>query len=109
VQRAWNAESAVQLAQEQDFDLITLDIDLPGTSGFEICGLLKRLHRSRKTPVLFVSGRASEEDQQRAGELGAVDYIIKPFEVTDFIFRLKSHAKASNDSADVPSTEGAAA
>jgi DNA-binding response OmpR family regulator len=59
--------------------------------------------------VLFVSGRKSKEDQQQGVELGAVDYIVKPFEPTDFIFRIKSHAKAGNDFADVPATEGAAA
>ena len=102
VQTAGNAERAMQLAQDGDFDLITLDIDLPGTSGFEICRSLKKLHRSRKTPVVFISARQSKEDQQRAFDLGAVDYVIKPFEATDFIFRIKSHAKAKPRPSDVP-------
>ena len=102
VQRAMNAERAMQLAQAGDFDLITLDIDLPDSSGFEICRRLKELHRSRKTPVVFVSGRPSKDDQQRAVELGAVDYIVKPFEPTDFIFRIKSHAKAKTSRPNAP-------
>lgn len=95
VQVAWNAEKAMRLAQDGDFDLITLDIDLPGTSGFEICSRLKQNSCLRDIPVIFVSGRPHEEDRRHAFELGAVDFIIKPFEVTDLIFRIISHAKRS--------------
>jgi DNA-binding response OmpR family regulator len=63
---------------------------------------LKKLPRWQNPPVIFVSGRPYEEDQQRARELGAVDYILKPFEITDFIFRIKSHAKARPRPSDVP-------
>lgn len=102
VETATNAEQAVRLVQAADFDLITLDIDLPGGNGFEIFARLKKLPRWQNPPVIFVSGRPYEEDQQRARELGAVDYILKPFEITDFIFRIKSHAKARPRPSDVP-------
>ena len=94
VATATNAEQAVRLVQAADFDLITLDIDLPGGSGFEIFAHLKKLPCWQNPPVVFVSGRPYEEDQQRARELGAVDYILKPFEISDFVSRIKSHAKA---------------
>jgi DNA-binding response OmpR family regulator len=90
---ARNVEKALRLAHDGDFDLITLDIDLPGISGFEICRRLKQTPRLRDIPVIFVSARPHEEYRHRAFELGAVDYIEKPFEATDFIFRIKSHAK----------------
>jgi DNA-binding response OmpR family regulator len=109
VQGAWNAEKAMRLAQDGDFDLITLDIDLPGTSGFEICSQLKQIPRLRDIPVVFVSGRPHAEDRQRAFELGAVDYIEKPFEATDFIFRIISSAKPKNDFATILAIEKAAA
>jgi DNA-binding response OmpR family regulator len=95
VRAAWNAEKAMRLAQDGDFDLITLDIDLPGTSGFEICSRLKQNPQLRDVPVVFVSGCSHAEDRQRAFELGAVDYIEKPFEVTDLIFRIILHARRS--------------
>lgn len=109
VQTTGNAERSMQRAQSEDFDLITLDIDLPDRNGFEICRQLKEFPRSRKTPVVFVSGRPATEDRQRAFELGAVDYIVKPFEPTDYISRIKSHTKAGNNFASVPTTEGTVA
>jgi len=67
VQGAHTGEKAMRLAQESKFDLITLDIDLPDMSGFEICRELKQRHLSRHTPIVLISGRLCEEDRQRAG------------------------------------------
>lgn len=106
-QTAWNAEKALRLAQNDTFDLITLDVNMPGANGFEICRQLKQIPHLRDTPVIFVSGNISKEDQQRALELGAVDYISKPFEVTDFIFRIKSHAKVKTHFVPTSVSEGA--
>jgi len=93
VQTAWNTEKAMRLAQTEKFDLITLDVNMPETSGFKIYQRLKQIPHLKNTPVIFVSGGASEKDRQCALDLGAVDFISKPFEVTDFIFRIKSHVK----------------
>jgi DNA-binding response OmpR family regulator len=108
VQTAWNAERGMRLAQTRGFDLITLDVNLPGISGFEIC---RRLNENPffQTPIVFVSGQPCEQDVQQGLELGAADYIIKPFEVTDFIFRIISHAKPKADFDTVPVTEEAVA
>jgi putative two-component system response regulator len=94
---AWNAEKAIRLAQDEDFDLITLDVDLPGMNGFEICSRLKENFRSCDTPIVFVTGRPHEEDWQRAFELGAVDYISKPFDTLNFAARLLSHIKRQKE------------
>jgi DNA-binding response OmpR family regulator len=48
-----------------------------------------------QTPIVFVSGQPCEQDVQQGLELGAADYITKPFEMTDFIFRIISHAKTA--------------
>jgi CheY-like chemotaxis protein len=109
VAAAWNAEKALQLAQAGVFDLITLDVSLPGMNGFELCRRLKQNPRLRETPVVFVSGQLGEEEVQRALKLGAVDCIEKPFEPTDFIFRIISHAKPNRSFDTVPATEGAVA
>ena len=101
VETAWNTEKALRLAQTEKFDLITLDVNIPGTSGFEIYQRLKEIPHLKNTPVIFVSGGASEGDQQRAIELGAVDFISKPFEVTDFIFRIFSHIKQAGNVLEV--------
>ena len=101
VDAAWNAEAGMQKACEGNFDLITLEVDLPGMNGFMIFERLKQIPHLKNTPVIFVSGNIPEEDQQRAIELGAVDYIIKPFEVTDFIFRIISHVKRAENVLEV--------
>jgi DNA-binding response OmpR family regulator len=98
VQTAWNAEKAIRLAVDGDFDLITLDVDLPRTNGFEICRRLKENFRSCDTPIVFVTGRPHEEDRQRAFELGAVDFIGKPFDTLGLASRLLSHIKIKNNS-----------
>jgi DNA-binding response OmpR family regulator len=98
VQVASTGKNGLKLAQENRFDLITLDIDLPVTSGLEICLELKQRHLTRHTPVVFVTGRLAEQDVQRGLEAGAVDYITKPFGV-EFAPRLLSHIKQTEATA----------
>lgn len=94
VEAACTGKKAMKIAAENKFDLITLDIKLPDTTGFELCSELKQRHISRNTPIIFVSGSHSSEDMDEGKKLGAVDYIAKPFEITDFVCRIVFHAKA---------------
>jgi DNA-binding response OmpR family regulator len=98
---AYTGKAGIELASEKKFDLITLDIGLPDVSGFEVCRNLKQRHISHRTPVVFISGRLSDEDRQRSLELGAVDYITKPFGANDFIRRILTHAKTQNGFSEV--------
>ena len=109
VQAVHTGRKGLALATETRFDLITLDVDLPDLNGFSVCRELKQRHLTRNTPIIFISGRPCEEDIQRGLEVGAADYIAKPFEVTDFIFRIISHAKVGNDFDLKKSAEGTAA
>jgi DNA-binding response OmpR family regulator len=90
---ATSGKKALQMAEAGNFDLITLDVDLPDMTGFEVCQLLKE-NPFFQTPIVFVSGRPLEEDIQVGLELGAVDYITKPFGA-EFAPRLLSHVKNS--------------
>jgi DNA-binding response OmpR family regulator len=90
VRVANTGQKGMELARENKFDLITLAVDLPDINGFEICSELKQRHLSRHTPIVFVSGRPCEKDRQRGLEIGAVDYITKPFDARDFVSRLLS-------------------
>jgi len=83
----------MQLALMREFDLITLDIDLPDANGLELCRRLKQDHQLCRIPVIFVSGRPGEENRQRCIELGAADYIVKPFDAFVFVSRVFSHLK----------------
>lgn len=92
----------LELARESRFGLIALDVDLPDMSGFEICRQLKQRHISRNTPVIFVSGRASEQDARHGLELGAVDFIAKPFDASDFVSRILSHVQETKECVSRP-------
>ena len=89
---AMDISKAMQLAREGNFDLITLD-GMPGGDGFWFCGELKRDPYLKDTPIIFVSGRAALEDQQHGLEMGASDYITKPFDSSEFAQRILSHIK----------------
>lgn len=62
-------------------DLILLDIGLPWLNGFELAQLLKEHRDLKKIPLIFVSGKTSDEDVKRAFEIGADDFVKKPFEI----------------------------
>ncbi len=85
VSAAQTGAEGMRMAQDGQFDLITLDIDLPDANGFELCAQIKQDARLRHIPVIFMSGRCAEADKARAFELGAVDYIIKPFRLASFV------------------------
>ena len=94
---ATTGKKAMQMAETGKFDLITLDVDLPDGNGFKICSRLKENPHLHDTPVVFVSGHPSEEYQQRTVELGAADYITKPFDALDFASRILSHIKTGGE------------
>jgi DNA-binding response OmpR family regulator len=88
VQLAFTGDAGLRLAESKPFDLILLDIMLPGIDGLEVC---RRL-RSRRvyTPVMMLTARASEVDKVLGLEMGADDYLTKPFSVTELMARVKA-------------------
>jgi DNA-binding response OmpR family regulator len=104
---AHNGKKAMELASENRFDLITLDIGLPDTTGFAICSELKQRHISYKTPVIFISASPCQQDKDEAKKRGAVDYIPKPFDTTEFIYKVIYYARAQRLTSQKP--EGLAA
>ena len=105
VEAAHSGKKAMELATERKFDLIILEIKLPDADGFEICSELKQRHISYKTPVIFISANACPENITECLKRGAVDYIAKPFDITDFIHRVIYHAKARTLEIADPVTE----
>jgi DNA-binding response OmpR family regulator len=99
VKVARTGKAGIELAQENKFDIITLEVDLPDISGFGICSDLKQRHYSRHTPIVFVSGRSCLEDQQHGLDVGAADYITKPFRALEFVPQLLSNLKRQKESA----------
>jgi len=80
---------AVEMAQSpsQSFDLVILDINLPDISGFDVLG---EIRKTSKVPVIIVTVRGAEEDQSLGLEMGADDYIVKPFRARDLVSRVNA-------------------
>lgn len=97
VEAACTGEKAMKIAAENRFDLITLDIKLPDTTGFEIYSKLRQRHISRETPIIFVSGSHSVKDLAEGKKLGAVDFIAKPFEITEFVYKIIYYARGRSE------------
>jgi len=78
---------ALHLATSADYDVIVLDVGLPGIDGWE---LVKRLRARSQTPVLFLTARDRVEDRVRGLELGADDYLVKPFAFSELLARVRA-------------------
>lgn len=86
VEHCLTGQAALQAAQRQPFDLLILDVGLPDQTGFELCRALQAI---RATPVLFLTARNEEVDRIVGLELGAEDYVGKPFSPRELILRIK--------------------
>lgn len=100
VKVATNGERALRVARSSPPpDLILLDIMMPGIDGYEVCRQLKSDAQTRDIPVIFLTAKATIDDEQKGLELGAVDYITKPISPPIVLARIKTHLalKASAD------------
>ena len=92
VMAANNGERALKLASmDPQPDLILLDIMMPGMDGYEVCGRLKADANTAQIPVLFVTALTSDENEAKGLEIGALDYITKPFNPVIVKARVKNH------------------
>lgn len=80
--------AGLKAALSKDYDLVILDIMLPGIDGFDIC---KAIRKEKNTPILLVSARTEDIDKIRGLGLGADDYITKPFSPGELVARVKAH------------------
>ena len=83
-----DGQDGLKKALEEKFDLLILDLMLPGVDGFEIC---KRVRKVKNTPILMVSAKKEDIDKIRGLGLGADDYITKPFSPSELVARVKAH------------------
>jgi two-component system response regulator VicR len=88
---AYDGATGLRLALEQDPDLILLDLMLPEMDGFEVCRRLRA--EGRATPVIMLTAREEETDKVLGLELGADDYITKPFSMRELLARVKSNIR----------------
>ena len=93
---ATNGESAIEQTEYALPDLILLDVMMPGIDGFETCRRLKTNPITQNIPVIFMTALSDSKDKVRGLEIGAVDYVTKPFQQEEVIARLKLHLKISH-------------
>lgn len=83
--------TAVKLAETERPDLILLDIIMPGKNGYDVCRELKADKQTKTIPIIFLTGMDGSESKKQGFDLGAVDYITKPFEVEELKARVSNH------------------
>ena len=88
---ALDGPTGLQLALEQNPDLVLLDLMLPGMSGFDVCGKIRE--NGSTVPIVMLTAREEEDDKVLGLELGADDYIIKPFKNRELIARVKANIR----------------
>ncbi|HJV93346.1 MAG TPA: response regulator [Azonexus sp.] len=93
VRPAPEGRMALRSAQASPPELILLDVRMPGIDGYEVCRRLKADTRTRDIPVIFLSALQDAGDKLRGFELGAVDYIAKPFQPEEVLARVRTHVE----------------
>ena len=93
VEIALTGDEGLRKAIAENYDLIVLDLMLPGIDGFEIC---KRIREIKDIPILMVTAKKEEIDKIRGFGFGADDYIVKPFSPGELVVRVKAHVSRYN-------------
>ena len=93
---AIDGKSALEIVEREQIDLILLDVMMPSLDGFEVCSILKKSIKHSAIPIIFLSAKNSFGDINRGFELGAVDYITKPFNPLELKSRVKTHLELYN-------------
>ncbi|TDT45167.1 DNA-binding response OmpR family regulator [Maribacter spongiicola] len=90
---AMDGNEGLNLALENDYELILLDLTLPGLDGVEIC---RKLRSTKNTPVIMLTAKSEEIDRVLGLEIGADDYMTKPFSIRELLARIKAVLRRSN-------------
>ncbi len=96
IDEAEDGESALKLASNTDYALILLDVMLPGIDGIEVCS---RLRQVKSTPVIMLTAKGEEMNRVQGFEVGADDYVVKPFSPREVIYRVKAILRRSSATA----------
>lgn len=91
--KAMDGEEGLNMALQNDYDLVLLDLTLPTLDGVEIC---KKLRTQKSTPVIMLTAKSEEIDRVLGLEIGADDYITKPFSIRELLARIKAVLRRTN-------------
>lgn len=93
IDEAGEGETALQMALDKDYDLILLDLMLPGMDGVEVC---EKLREAKATPVIMLTAKGEEANRVQGFEVGTDDYIVKPFSPREVVLRVKALLRRSS-------------
>lgn len=96
-----NGVDAVKIARAEKPNLLLLDLMLPGIDGFDVCKEIKRDNEMKKTSIIMLTAKGEELDKILGLELGADDYITKPFSVRELLARVKAVLRRSNSFSEI--------
>jgi DNA-binding response OmpR family regulator len=85
--------AALAAMQEKPFDLVILDLNLPDIDGLALCRELRRAEETRRVPIIMLTARVEERDKLLGFEIGADDYITKPFSMRELLARIHAHLR----------------
>jgi putative two-component system response regulator len=102
---AADGEAALALVEEVDVDLVLLDVRLPGLDGFEVCARLKQMAKTRLVPVVLVTGLGAREHRLRGINVGADDFLTKPFDAEELHARVASLVRLKQYTDDLESAQ----
>jgi len=91
VSYAQSGNDAIELCKKVHFDLVLLDVMMPGMDGFEVCRELRKLDQYKEVPVIFLTARTDQESILKGFETGGVDYVTKPFSEKELLVRIQTH------------------
>jgi phosphate regulon transcriptional regulator PhoB len=95
---------ALEKARKKNFDLIILDLMLPGIQGIELCRILRNDPKTERVPIIMLTAKGDEADRIRGLETGADDYMAKPFSPRELVARVKAVLRRSGEQAAVGKT-----
>lgn len=95
IDEAGDGNEALSKALNQDYDVILLDVMMPGKDGMEVC---KELRETKNTPVIMLTAKGEEANRVQGFEVGADDYIVKPFSPREVVLRVKALLRRSSSS-----------
>jgi two-component system, OmpR family, alkaline phosphatase synthesis response regulator PhoP len=97
-----DGRSGLEIAAKHTPDLIVLDIMMPGMDGLEVCNRLRADARTKRVPVIMLTARAAEADRVVGLEIGADDYVVKPFSPREFVARVKAVLRRTRSQEEPP-------
>lgn len=103
VQKASNAEAALAFLQHHPFDLMIIDVMMPGMDGFQLANIVTKQY---EVPVIMLTAKGQIEDKQKGFEQGIDDYIVKPFETSELLFRVNAILRRYRKSIQALTTAG---